>query len=65
MKTYNHAMTIAFALEHSTHPTGEDITGAQLRVALQKRLDQTPDDELEEACLPPYDTYEEEPLIRN
>jgi len=51
--TFNHAYTIAFEISGSHHPTGLDVTEAQLIDALQKRIDtlRTMD--------APYDTYEE------
>ena len=54
---YNHAMTLAFEVV-SERKDGEDLTPAQIRAAIQKRLDEMPDEEMKEACLPPYDSYE-------
>ena len=59
MTTYNHAYSIGFAVEHSVHPEGADVTPFQLRQAILKRLASIDDNELEEACDAPWDTYEE------
>ena len=56
---YNHACVFAFEIR-SDHPSGESITGAQFKAACRARLDRIPDDEMIEACWPPYDTFEEE-----
>lgn len=57
-RRYNHAYTFAFSLE-SGHPTGDDVTGAQLREAMFKRAKDIDDAEMLEACGMPFDTYEE------
>ena len=54
---YDHAFTIAFSLE-SSHPSGDDVTAAQLRAAILTRLAALADDELHEAVGAPYDSYE-------
>ncbi len=54
--TYNHALDIAFEVV-TKDKEGEDIQGVVLRNALQKRLDSLSDEELEEACGAPFDTY--------
>ena len=58
--TFNHAYDIAFTVTGSVHPTGDDVTGKQIREALIKRAKSMSDDELIEAVGHPYDTYEEE-----
>lgn len=58
-KRYNHAFTIAFEC-HSNAERGDDVTGAQLRNALLRRLRRISDEEMIEACGLPYDTFEEE-----
>lgn len=64
MPKYNHACTIAFEVL-SDDPHGEDITTEMLREAIARRLKaietftaNTGQDEMLEACLPPYDTFE-------
>lgn len=59
MSQYNHAFDIAFSLV-SGCPTGESVTGSQLREALNKRLLSLTDEDLVEAVGMPFDTYEEE-----
>ena len=60
-KTYNHAFCIGFEVAGSTHPEGEDVTPAQLREALLRRVRELGfSDEWLEACGAPFDTYEEE-----
>lgn len=54
---YDHAFTIAFSLV-SSHPSGGDVTAAQLRAAIVTRLASLADDELSEAVGAPYDSYE-------
>ena len=58
MKYYNHAFDIAFSLT-SECPTGDDVTGTQLRAAIEQRLLNLTDDELVEAAGMPFDSYEE------
>lgn len=53
---YNHAFEIAFEVESDN--TYEDVDGAELRKALQKRLDSLSDDELYGVCNC-YDTNQE------
>ena len=55
---YNHAFDITFSLT-SECPTGDTVTGAQLREALMQRLLNLTDDELVEAAGMPFDSYEE------
>jgi len=57
---FNHAYTFAVEIPGSESETAEDVTGAQLRVALIKRISSLSDAELLEACDAPYDTMEEE-----
>jgi len=57
MPKFNHACTIAFEVL-SDHPNGEDITPDMLRAAIARRLCDIEGDEMLEACLPPYDTFE-------
>lgn len=59
MSQYNHAFDIAFSLV-SDCPTGEGVTGSQLRESLNKRLLSLTDEELVEAVGMPFDTYTEE-----
>ena len=59
MPKFNHAFDIAFSLISETEDA-EDVTGAMLRAALLKRLEEMPDNELVEACGYPFDTYEED-----
>ncbi len=64
MARYNHAFTIAFEVI-SEEPDGSDVTAEMFREALERRMkdldDSRPDkSEWQEACQPPYDTYEEE-----
>jgi hypothetical protein len=54
---YNHAFSIAFEL-YSNHEWGDDITPAELRSAIQRRLDNLPDEKLIEAVGEPFDTIE-------
>ncbi len=61
--TYNHALSVAFSISGSTDPEGKDITRSQLIAALQERIAElmlASDDEVFEAIMPPYDSYEEE-----
>jgi hypothetical protein len=60
MKRYNHAYDIAFTVE-SEHPTGDDLTPRQLRLAIMSRLAALPDSEMLEAVGMPFDTYEVQP----
>ena len=53
---YNHAFDIAF--EVVTDNEGKNVKGAELRAGLVRRLLITPDDELEEACGLPHDSFE-------
>jgi len=57
-KKYNHAFSIAFSLE--SNKEGGDITNAELRVALFKRIYQLENEgtDLIECCGLPFDTYE-------
>jgi hypothetical protein len=57
--TYNHAYTIAFAVEGSTIESGE-VDGATLRKAIIERLNKLDDDTLMEAVGLPFDTYIEQ-----
>jgi hypothetical protein len=62
MPKYNHAVTIAFEVI-SEHPNGDDITADQLATACLARVHNImrhDPSEMLEACLPPYDTHEEE-----
>lgn len=59
MKTYNHGFDLGFSIGGSTTPDGEDLTAAQLREGLQKRINSLSDDELLEALGAPFDSYEE------
>ena len=75
MTTYNHAVTLAFEIQGSTTETGGDITAEQFEDALKRRLEemrvdaafnakqgQGPEEltkQWHEACLPPFDTYDE------
>jgi hypothetical protein len=63
MPKYNHAITIAFEVV-SDHPQGEDITPQQLADACRARIDRIMavdgGAEMIEACMPPYDTFEED-----
>jgi len=62
MTQYNHALSLAFEVI-SNDEEGEDITIPMLKAALQKRvenIDSGGDLEWEQACLPPWDTYEME-----
>jgi len=59
MPTYNHAFDIAFAIPHSSDPTGENVTAIEIRQAIYKRLNSLSDDELLEAVGLPFHTYEE------
>lgn len=60
MMRYNHTFFIGFTCI-TKHPEGEDVTPAQLREAILKRLAGASDGELLEACGAPFDTYEVEP----
>ena len=70
MTTYNHAVTLAFEIQGSTTETGGDITAEQFEDALKRRIADMKADaqryhkfdltkQWQEACLPPFDTYEE------
>lgn len=52
---YNHAFTIAFALE-TPHP-GDSVPADDIRDALRRRLHELNDDELVEAVGMPFETY--------
>ena len=54
---YSHAFSIGFEID-SNHEWGDDVTPAQLRAAIQRRLDDLQDDELREAVGEPFDTIE-------
>jgi hypothetical protein len=58
--TFNHAYTIGFEISGSSEANAADVTGAQLREALQSRLASLTDDQLKSACDSPFDTHEEE-----
>ena len=64
MTKYNHAISLAFEVT-SEDPNGNDITVEMLKTALKRRIDNldastTPEwTEWLEACLPPWDTFEE------
>jgi len=59
MKKYNHAFTVAFAVNSDNE--GGYVTQNELMEALLNRLNDLVDnDELEEACGLPFDTYENE-----
>lgn len=59
MTKYNHAFTIAFSLEDSHSPTGEDCTADMLINAMSERVDylRSHPDEIIESCGMPFDTY--------
>ena len=57
MAKYNHAYTLAFSLEGSSHPKGEDVTPAMLRAAIIRYLANLDDDSLESNCETPFDSY--------
>lgn len=60
MKTFNHAVTLAFVVI-SHHEKGEDITPSMYRAALQKRMDDLDrEGTWGEAIGYPFDTYEME-----
>ena len=59
MKKYNHAYSLAFSVENSTHCEGEDVTPKQIRAEIIGRLERLDDSELLEVVGLPYDTYEE------
>lgn len=69
MNTYNHLFSLGFSVSGSTHPDGEDVTPAQFRAAVDKRLKQLGLNEKEwsEAVGPADDSYvedvEDEPLL--
>jgi hypothetical protein len=52
---YNHVFTLPFSMNSSTEDGG-DISGAAFRRALQRRIDDLPDDELAHAVSPPDET---------
>lgn len=56
MPRYNHQLWLAFSVE-SNRRDGEDLTPAQIRAAIARRLHDLVDDEVKEATLPPGDTY--------
>ena len=58
MKYYNHAFDIAFSLT-SKCPTGDTVTGVQLREAIVQSLLSLTDEELVEVAGLPFDSYEE------
>lgn len=60
MTTYNHAYDIAFSISGSKCKDGTDVTGAQLRKALLKKLAGLTDDGLMCTVCYPYDTYVED-----
>jgi hypothetical protein len=53
--SYDHAFTLAFSMPSATED-GTDISGAQFRAALHRRIADLPDDELANAVSPPLDT---------
>lgn len=60
-KTYNHAFSLAYSVQHSTHPQGEDVTVEQHVRAITTRLQELFDNnELLEAVGVPEETYIEE-----
>lgn len=61
---YSHAFDIAFQL-YSNHPTGDDVTGAQLRAAINARLASLSDAELVEAVGLPFDSSPDEEASAN
>lgn len=36
--TYSHQYCVAFTVNSSTHPEGDDVTADQMRVALEQRI---------------------------
>ncbi|BCM87770.1 hypothetical protein [Methylobacterium indicum] len=57
---YNHQMLLAFSVV-SNDRKGKDITPAMLRAALMQRIkDLDENNEWDEACGPPEDTYKVE-----
>lgn len=66
MKTYNHAYSLGFSLGGSIDPDGEDVTPAQLKAAIEKRLAELTEQKAwKEAIGCPFDTYEEQPPLQN
>lgn len=66
MNTYNHIFSLGFSVSGSVHPKGEDVTPAQFRAGVDKRLKQLGLDEKEwsEAVGPAEDSYvETKPLL--
>lgn len=59
LPVYDHACSFMFSIR-SNHPKGEDISGAEFKAAVRKRLDKIDDDEMIEACWPPHDTFMED-----
>lgn len=58
MKTFNHAFDFAFSISGSSDPEG-NVSGQELRAAIQMKLNQMDDAELIECCGMPFDSYEE------
>lgn len=56
---YDHAYSFGFSLI-SEKERGEDVTGSDFRKSIQKRIDSLSDEELEENCGIPWDTFKED-----
>ena len=58
MARFNHALSLGFTVL-SDDPEGEDITVKMIRKALEERIFEIDrHNEWQEACLPPWDTFE-------
>ena len=59
--TYDHAFSLGFSIQGSTHHQGDDLTAQQYREAVIRRVDELGDDKAawEEACGMPFDSFEE------
>lgn len=59
MRTYNHALTLAFEISNSLDRDGQDITFKMFEAAVLKRIEnlRTSPGEYREAILPPFDTF--------
>ena len=60
MTAYDHDFTLSFTVKGSRCPHGEDVSGADLRQAVQRRLNSLSDMILVTVCGAPFDSAEHE-----
>lgn len=63
MPTFNHAFDVCFEIAGSKSEDASDVTAAQARAAITKRLESMSDEELLAHMGAPFDTHEEAPKV--